>query len=114
MQISGDYTVQNSTLTLNYANNLYASTATTPTLKGNPSGNLTSGAVNQTVDANAVSQLIQVVYNGSQWVVTGPVSGALGSYASLSNTAVPASGTQFLPSPWPTGGRRPGTPLTSA
>jgi len=73
-QVYGDYSVSGSTVTLDYANQLYASTATTPAVMF---GNETASGfvVNTTSDTNAVSQLATLVYNGSQWVVTGSSTG---------------------------------------
>ena len=73
-QVYGDYVVSGSTLTLDYANELYASAATTPALM---IGSGESAVVNATYDAYAVSQLITITYNGTNWNVVGSTSGAL-------------------------------------
>ena len=56
VQVYGDYGLSGSTLDVSTIPvELYTSTATTPAVMSNPSGNLTSATVNQTVnDAKAV------------------------------------------------------------
>src|SRR5207302_10006416 len=61
-RLYGDYQLSGSTLTLDYASQLYTSTATTPKLMR---GTSHSATVNSTNDAYAVSQLISVTYSGS-------------------------------------------------
>ena len=68
VHIFGDYTVAASTLTLDYSTNTYASSATGPQLMR---GAAHTATVNYTNDANAVSQLITITFDGSNWVVTG-------------------------------------------
>ena len=72
LRVYGDYMLSGSTLTLDYANELYASTATTPLVMiGTESGFV----VNSTSDTYAVSQLVTMVYNGPNWTVTGSSTG---------------------------------------
>ena len=93
VRIFGDYLVSGSTLTLDYVNQLYASTASAANVMVGVS--ISGVTINSTNDTNAVSQLITVVWNGSAWQVTGSSTGSMGTFASLSNTPVPASTTQF-------------------
>ena len=82
VQVYGDYQLSGSTLTLDYANQLYSSTATIPVVMSGAES--ASGfAVNSTSDTYAVSQLVTLVYNSgsSQWVVTGSSSGLICSMA---------------------------------
>ena len=62
-------------MTLDYSTNTYSSSATTPKLM---QGTGHSAAVNSTSDASALSQLITLTYNGSDWTVTGSSGGAMG------------------------------------
>ena len=92
MQVYGDYTVSGSTLTLNYASQLYTSTATTPALILGAGGVHTS-SVTTTYDANAVSQLIAITYvAGTGWVVTG--SSTTGALCTITG---PSGGTTDCP-----------------
>jgi len=64
VQVYGDYTVSGSTLTLDYATQLYASSATTPkTMRGS---GWTTLRVDSTNDANAASQLVTVTWDGAK------------------------------------------------
>ena len=74
VQVYGDYQLAGSTFTLDYANELYASTATTP---ADMSGHGNLATVNQSYDANAVSQLVTLIYNGSTWDVNGSSTGVI-------------------------------------
>ena len=67
-----------STFTLDYASPLYASIATPPKVMQGAS--ITGISVNSTSDANAVTQLITISYNGTLWQVTGSVSGSMGNF----------------------------------
>src|SRR5207249_3199634 len=55
-RIYGDYSVSGSTLTLDYANQLYTSTATTPKVMIKASGTNPTATVVSTTDTYAVSQ----------------------------------------------------------
>ena len=68
VQLYGNYQASGSTLTLDYANELYASTATTP---ADMSGHGSTGTVNSTYDSGAVSQLVTATYNGTTWDLVG-------------------------------------------
>ncbi len=95
LRLWGDYSLSASTLTLDYASPLYASTATAPKLMR---GVGHSGSVLSTNDANAVSQRIVVRYEAwaSQWRVSGAVSGSLGTFSgSITNTSFPSGSPQF-------------------
>src|SRR5205814_1493087 len=84
LRVYGDYTASGSTVTLDYASQVYASTATTPkTMRGS---GWTTLRVDSTNDTNALSQLITVTWDGANYNVVGSSSGSLGSYGSLSNT----------------------------
>jgi len=72
VQVYGDYQISGSTLALDYTNELYASTATTPI---DMSGHGNSAVVNQTYDAYAVSQLITATYQSGTWSVVGSSTG---------------------------------------
>jgi len=74
VQFWGDYIVSGSTLTLDYATQLYASTATTPKLMRGSNHTL-SVSTDAISDPNAVSQLVVVEYDGGQWHVHGSSSG---------------------------------------
>jgi len=93
MQITGDYTVSGSTLTLDYASQLYTSTSTNMqvTFGAEATANFT---VNATSDTNAVSQLVTVIYNGANWIVSG---------SSTSGTVTIANGGTGN---WPSAARR--------
>jgi hypothetical protein len=85
VQIYGDYAVSGSTLNLDYANQLYASTATTPivTTGSEAASGFIVSALN---DTNVLSQLITITYNGSNWIVTGSsTTGTLCTIAGGSN-----------------------------
>ena len=93
LQVYGDYQLSGSTLTLNYANPLYASNATTP---ADMSGHGTTATVTPN-DANAVSQLITLTYAGSNhWTVWGSSSGAMGTITGGSNQNIPSSPVQAV------------------
>ena len=95
VQIYGDYQLSGSTLTLDYANVLYASTATTP---ADMSGHGNSATVNSTNDAKAVSQLVIATYNGSTWDIKGSSTGVIcsGVSGATSATDCPSgAGKQF-------------------
>src|SRR5207248_4662439 len=80
VQVYGDYQVTGSTLSLDYASQLYTSTATTPKLMW---GAGHSATVNSTNDSYAVSQLITITFktSDSSWHVTGS-SEASGDFCS--------------------------------
>ncbi|MBI4370546.1 MAG: right-handed parallel beta-helix repeat-containing protein [Elusimicrobia bacterium] len=90
----GDYRVEGSTFALNYAQDLYSSTATTPRIARRIMGTEPSAGVNS-VSTMAASELISIVYNaaGGKWNVYGSSSGALGSFTS------PISNQPFPPAP---------------
>src|SRR5262249_28210760 len=94
IQLYGDYTVSNSTLTLDYAANLWASTATVPI---SSRGGAVVSTVPFTSDGNAVSQLVTIVYDGTNWNITGSVTGSMGQFtAGYGNTQdLPTGTTQF-------------------
>src|SRR5262249_19243132 len=75
VKVYGDYAVSGSTLTLDYASQVYASTATAPQLMYHTGGVHTS-SVTTTYDANALTQLITITYltSDSKWHVTGSSS----------------------------------------
>ena len=99
VHLYGDYLVSGSTFPLDYASQLYASTATTPLLMLGVGGSH-SAAVNSTNDINAVSQLILITYHASdtKWHVTG--SSTPGDMCTISGgaggtTDCPTSSPQF-------------------
>ena len=85
--VYGDYQLAGSTLSLDYANNLYSSTATTPM---DMSGHGNSASINSTYDANAVSQLVTATYNGATWDIAGSSTGVLCSGVGTSATDCPS------------------------
>ncbi len=93
VQIYGDYNVTGSTLTLDYAANVYSSTASAP--KQMFGSNAHTAAVNTTYDAKAVTQLITITYRTSDnlFHVDGSVSGPnmITFSGTQSNLDVPAS-----------------------
>ena len=70
LAVYGDAVIAASTVTLNYASELYASTSTVPKLMR---GTGHTATVNSTNDASAISQIITMTYSasGADWVVTG-------------------------------------------
>ena len=114
VQVYGDYVVNGSTLTLDYASQLYTSTSTNLKLM---IGSGHAATVNTTSDANAVSQLISITYNGSNWIVTGSsTTGTLCTIAAGGNTGSPAScgsPVQFTLTVNPGATRNPGDIWTS-
>ena len=75
----GDYALSGSTLTLDYASELYTSTATTPVDLSNHGNSATVTATN---DVFAVSQLITLTNTGgTTWSVWGSSSGNMGSFS---------------------------------
>jgi len=91
LQLFGDYRVTASTLTLDYTQRLYSSTATTPQILLGAS--ITNVTVSTTSDADAVTQLVMISYDGSNWNVTGSSTGLMGQYTAGSGN--PQSFTQF-------------------
>src|SRR5258708_23617673 len=68
VQLYGNYQLSGSTLTLDYANELYASTATTPV---DMSGHGHTATATVAVDSNVVSQLVTLTNTcGTNWQVT--------------------------------------------
>ena len=95
VQVYGDYQVSGSTMTLDYAQMLYASTATTPqALLGT---SISAISVTGTSDNNAVSQIVFITYDGSNWNVTGSSTGAMGQYTAGSGNPqnLPSGTPQF-------------------
>jgi len=96
IRIHGDYLVSGRTLTLDYATQLYASTATSPNMMWGNS--ISAATVNSTNDDNAVSQLVTITYDASDslWHIAGSVSGEMGTLPSSGGTAdFPSSSPQF-------------------
>jgi len=96
VNLYGDYLISGSTFTLDYSNRLYVSTATTPMVM--VGAEAASGfVVNWTSDTYAVSQLIMMQDNGSNWVITG--SSTTGTLCTISNAGgtsnCPTSNPQF-------------------
>ena len=96
-QVYGDYKVSGSPFTLDYATNSYASTVLNlKAMQGNEA--LGDFTVNWTSDTYAVSQLITILYTGSQWQVTGSTtSGILCTFAATGAgpTNCPSASPQF-------------------
>ncbi|MFH1725254.1 MAG: fibronectin type III domain-containing protein, partial [Elusimicrobiota bacterium] len=95
VRLWGDLTLSGDTLTLDYATQLYAATATASKLMR---GTGHSASVSSTNDTTAVSQIITIEHRGGQWHVDGSSSGAdMASFTgSQANLTVPASDTQFI------------------
>jgi len=117
LQVYGDYQVSGSTLTLDYASQLYASTTTPPKLM---QGTGHSATVNSTNDTNAASQLITISYKSADtlWHVTASSSpsGDLCTFAAGGGgpTNCPSSNTQFSLTVTPGGTRNDGDRLDFA
>lgn len=95
VRLLGNYLLAGSTLTMDYALELYGSTTTSPKLMR---GAGHSASIVTTNDANAVSQLVTLTYSasGANWRVEGSSSGLLGTFSgSIVNTAFPAGAPQF-------------------
>ena len=94
VRIWGNYQLAGSTLTLDYATQLYASNATVPKLMR---GTGHSAAVSYTSDLYAVSQLITITYRSGAWHVDGSSTGAdMKTFTGTQvNMPVPADNSQF-------------------
>lgn len=94
VRVYGDYGIDGTTLTLDFAAGLYPSTATPARVVFGDS--VTGAAVNSTSDNAAVTQSIRITYQSSDalWHVVGAVSGELG-------TLPPGGGTADFPSGTP-------------
>src|SRR5262249_22789922 len=94
LQVYGDYQLSGSTLTLDYANALYVSTATNLRVM---QGSGSTFSVDSTSDTTAVNQLVTVTWDGSAWQVVGSTTGSMGSYnTSGVSQPFPTSNTQFM------------------
>ena len=113
-RLYGDYTVTNSTMSLEYSFQTYSSTATPPIRYV---GNGHTAFVNSTDNLNAETQVISIEFNGGQWHVNGSSTGInmiapFGPAGTLSNTPVPSGTPQFYLSFNPGGSPQEGDRIT--
>ncbi|MBI4369930.1 MAG: right-handed parallel beta-helix repeat-containing protein [Elusimicrobia bacterium] len=91
----GDYKVEGGTISLEYAGNLYASSATTPTLVRRLAGTDHAATVISVNDSYTLTEKITITYKSS-WTVSGSLSGVLGSF---NDNAIINSAGQYFPNP---------------
>ena len=94
VQVWGDYVVTGTTFTVDYASQLFGSSATHLKVTRGTGSTFT---VNSTSDTTAVNQLITITWDGSAWQVVGSSTGNMGSYTGTGvSRPFPSSNTQFL------------------